>query len=139
VGRTSKFTQSYLLEAQPLSFRDETLVLGFNPACAEHIPLLDNAANRTMLESKIRELGHPNARIKFSVSDSVAARPAVPEAGPSARPTPSPDTSSKGKTPRPVAETQPGVAAMTKEDFKNDPLIRKALEIFKGQIVEVRV
>jgi len=27
---------------------------------------------------------------------------------------------------------------MTKEDFKNDPLIQKALEIFKGQIVDVR-
>ena len=25
-----------------------------------------------------------------------------------------------------------------KETFKNDPLIQKALEIFKGQIVEVR-
>jgi hypothetical protein len=26
----------------------------------------------------------------------------------------------------------------SKDDFKNDPLIKKALEIFKGQIVEVR-
>jgi hypothetical protein len=26
----------------------------------------------------------------------------------------------------------------SKEDFKNDPLIQKALEIFKGTIVEVR-
>jgi hypothetical protein len=26
----------------------------------------------------------------------------------------------------------------SKDDFKNDPLIQKALEIFKGQIVEVR-
>jgi hypothetical protein len=25
-----------------------------------------------------------------------------------------------------------------KDDFKNDPLIQKALEVFKGQIVEVR-
>ena len=26
----------------------------------------------------------------------------------------------------------------SKDDFKNDPLIQKALEMFKGQIVEVR-
>ena len=26
----------------------------------------------------------------------------------------------------------------SKDDFKNDPLIQKALEIFKGQIIEVR-
>jgi hypothetical protein len=28
--------------------------------------------------------------------------------------------------------------AFNKDDFKNDPLIKKALEIFKGTIVEVR-
>ena len=28
--------------------------------------------------------------------------------------------------------------AASKEDFKNDPLIKQALEIFKGQIVEIR-
>jgi len=29
-------------------------------------------------------------------------------------------------------------AKMSVDDFKNDPLIKKALEIFKGTIVEVR-
>jgi hypothetical protein len=29
-------------------------------------------------------------------------------------------------------------AVFNKNDFKNDPLIQKALEIFKGQIIEVR-
>jgi hypothetical protein len=29
-------------------------------------------------------------------------------------------------------------SVLSKEDFKNDPLIKKALEIFKGTIVEVR-
>jgi len=30
------------------------------------------------------------------------------------------------------------VVPFNKDDFKNDPLIQKALEIFKGTIVEVR-
>jgi hypothetical protein len=39
-------------------------------------------------------------------------------------------------TPKPQ---KPAPAAnLTAHDFKNDPLIQKALEIFKGQIVEVR-
>jgi hypothetical protein len=41
----------------------------------------------------------------------------------------------------PVAEpakAAPAPAPFNKDDFKNDPLIQKALEIFKGQIVEVR-
>ena len=27
---------------------------------------------------------------------------------------------------------------LNKEDFQNDPLIKKALELFKGEIIEVR-
>jgi hypothetical protein len=41
---------------------------------------------------------------------------------------PPPVPSAKDKSP----------VAFNKNDFKNDPLIQKALEIFKGQIVEVR-
>ena len=33
---------------------------------------------------------------------------------------------------------EPSGGFLSKEDFKNDPLIKKALEIFKGTIVEVR-
>jgi hypothetical protein len=33
---------------------------------------------------------------------------------------------------------KPAPVSLNKDDFKNDPLIQKALEIFKGQIVEVR-
>jgi hypothetical protein len=37
----------------------------------------------------------------------------------------------------PAAEKKAPVP-FNKDDFKNDPLIQKALEVFKGQIVEVR-
>jgi len=33
---------------------------------------------------------------------------------------------------------KPASTPFNKDEFKNDPLIQKALEIFKGQIVEVR-
>ena len=36
------------------------------------------------------------------------------------------------------AREKPAAVPYSKDDFKNDPLIKKALEIFKGQIVEVR-
>ena len=36
------------------------------------------------------------------------------------------------------AEKKSAPVPFNKETFKNDPLIQKALEIFKGQIVEVR-
>ena len=40
--------------------------------------------------------------------------------------------------PAPSAEKKPAPIVFNKDEFKNDPLIKKALEIFKGTIVEVR-
>ena len=37
-----------------------------------------------------------------------------------------------------TAKTKPAPVSFSKDDFKNDPLIQKALEVFKGTIVEVR-
>jgi hypothetical protein len=39
---------------------------------------------------------------------------------------------------REVPAKEKAPVPFNKNDFKNDPLIQKALEIFKGQIVEVR-
>jgi hypothetical protein len=38
----------------------------------------------------------------------------------------------------PLAKEKPAPVSLNKEDFKKDPLIQKALEIFKGQVVDVR-
>ena len=38
----------------------------------------------------------------------------------------------------PAAEKKPAPMALNKNDFKDDPLIKRALEVFRGQIVEVR-
>jgi hypothetical protein len=38
----------------------------------------------------------------------------------------------------PATKSKPASVSFNKNDFKNDPLIQKALEIFKGQIVDVR-
>ena len=68
-------------------------------------------------------------------SPEAAASPALP----GLKPQPAP----KNLAAPPAAavaptKAKPTAVPVTQEDFKNDPLIRKALEIFKGQIVEVR-
>jgi DNA polymerase-3 subunit gamma/tau len=81
--------------------------------------------------------------VKFIKSESPAKPDAVPvstESPISATPAPSP-TALKPlpKAPPPTeSAAKPGPVPFNKEEFKNDPLIRKALEVFKGQIVDVR-
>ena len=139
VGRVSPFTRSYLVDANPVSFNKSILVIGFDPEFEDHLGLVDNARNHTLLQTKLAELGQPNCQIKFIKSEApvgqVKPAPPVPVV-PVAAPTPA--------VPRPAAATAPAAekksapVPFNKDTFKNDPLIQKALEVFKGQIVEVR-
>jgi len=142
VGRVSAFTRTYLLEAHPVSFNKNLLTIGFDPEFEDHIGLVDVPRNHALLQTKLAELGHPNVQIKFIKAEPPPSwqrpvEPAATEASPT-------QPSNKGSIPTAAvgqstpAKEKPSSVPFSKDDFKNDPLIQKALEIFKGQIVEVR-
>ena len=143
VGRASSFTRSYLLNAHPVSFEKKVFVIGFDPEFADHLGLVDNSRNHTLLATKLAELGHAHALIKF-----IKAETPVGWSQPVTAPTPAPVAAKIAPTvaapksaeaaPAPAGEKKSAPVAFNKDEFKNDPLIKKALEIFKGTIVEVR-
>jgi len=146
VGRVSAFTRSYLLEAHPVSLARNVFTIGFDPEFEEHIALVDVARNHTLLQTKLAELGHPGVQIKFIKAETPAGWQRSTEPAPVAQPASraaAANLSSAAETTvsaPPIAPVKERAApiAFSKDDFKNDPLIQKALEIFKGQIVEVR-
>src|SRR5206468_2705644 len=75
VGRASPFTRTYLLEAHPVSFAKNLFTIGFDPEFEDHLGLVDNARNHTLLQTKLLELGHPNAQIKFVKAEAPARSP----------------------------------------------------------------
>jgi hypothetical protein len=153
VGRASPFTRSHLVEAHPVSLNKNVLTVGYDPEFAEQLSLADNAKTHSILQTKLGEAGLRGVQVKFvqaerppgwmpaasrSSLDGLlpdesreAALPPAARAGSA-----STTVSGAAKKDRPAAPVTP--VALNVEDFKNDPLIRKALEIFKGQIVEVR-
>jgi len=138
VGRASPFTRSYLLEAHPVSFGKNLLIIGFDSEVAEHLELVDNAKSRTLIQTKLSEFGFPDAQVKF-VKDELPAKRVAPAPERVPPPPDGDNPANAGKqTAVPPAIAKSGAGPSDKDDFKNDPLIRKALDIFKGQIVEVR-
>ena len=136
VGRVSPFTRSYLVDANPVSFEKNILTIGFDPEFEDHLGLVDNARNHVLLQTKLAELGHANAQIKFIKTEISTAHP--PQPAKTVSPALAAPKQDKGEPAASVAKAKPASAAFSKDDFKNDPLIQKALEIFKGQIIEVR-
>jgi DNA polymerase-3 subunit gamma/tau len=143
VSRASPFVHAYLVKAHPVSLTKNLLTIGFDPEFADQISLVDNSRNHALFQTKLAELGHPQAQVKFI--EAAAALPSAPVApvvlspsvvanGPAAPAAPAakPVAEAAPSKPKPEPDTS------SKDDFKNDPLIQKALEIFKGQIVEAR-
>ncbi len=145
VGRVSQFTRGYLLEAHPVSLKNKLFIIGFDPEFADHMALVDNAKNHTVLQTKLAELGHPHCQVKFIKAEVPARAEGLPPQ--SVAPAfAKADSATSPPAPAPALKPIPGAAkadkpqpfTFDKESFKNDPLIKKALEVFKGTIVEVR-
>jgi DNA polymerase-3 subunit gamma/tau len=139
VGRASPFTRSYLNEAFPVSLANNVFTIGFDPEFGDKLDLVNNSKTHSILQTKLHELGHPKVQIKFVKQESPGPRtePSIPlreEPTPPPAPTPDQAPSTGGKPRKDKVEA----AAVNAEEFKNDPLIQKALEVFRGRIVEVR-
>jgi hypothetical protein len=145
VGRASPFIRSYLVNARAVSFEKNVFVIGFGPEFEDQMGLVDNARNHTLLQTKLSELGLAHSQIKFIKAESLGPRlaPAVDPTAfkPATKSTPTiaiARSAPTGATPPAPPREKTNPVPFNKEDFKNDPLIQKALEVFKGTIVEVR-
>jgi len=136
VGRASPFARSYLLEAHPVSINQNLLVVGFDPLARDHMALVDTPRTRALIQAKLAELGMKEMALRFVEAEAPAGRkkPAPAAEPPSAPPVADRPARAAKKLPEPEAPR----VSISKEEFKNDPLIKQALEIFRGQIVEVR-
>jgi DNA polymerase-3 subunit gamma/tau len=141
VGRVSQFTRTYLSEAHPVSFEKNLLIIGYDPEFADKIGLVDNSRNHTLIATKLAELGHANAMVKFVQAERpIGYTFTKPAEAASPVPQSAAIPAAVASTPKamPAAEKKAAPIAFNKDEFKNDPLIKRALEVFKGTIVEVR-
>jgi len=131
LGKVTPLAKTYLVGARPLRLEGNVVVIGFDPEFAERREFVDTARNRELLQSKLGEKLRVNVSLKFEVAEDDAEPSAINSA---------PASKAPATTPVKPASNGPATAGAGKnlEEFRNDPLIKKALEVFKGTIVEVR-
>jgi DNA polymerase-3 subunit gamma/tau len=117
LGKINPIVKSYLVGTRPLGMQGNVLVVGFDQEFADRKEFADKPRNIEVLQASLKEKLRMDVALKFEVVRSATPPPAR---APSA----------------PVKGTEPVKKSL--DEFKNDPLIKKALEIFKGTIVEVR-
>lgn len=154
VGRVSAFTRSYLLNAFPVSLANSVFTIGFGPEYADHISLVDNKKNREIIQKQMAELGMGDLHVKVIQAPApvghiqTVAKPSIsppPVSSPVAAEQPAPHLANPpaAEPKKVVTRTEPKAAkpapmVIDQEEFKNDPLIKQALELFKGQWLGVK-
>jgi DNA polymerase-3 subunit gamma/tau len=94
--------------AHVLGIEGRNFLLGFSPHEKSMMEIMGTQANRKFLETLLHEITGKDLSVKLSVQEHLAAR------------NPRPQANESGKSPA--------------GDFKDDPLIKEALEMFKGEI-----
>ena len=122
------FSRAYFQEAFLNSYKDGIVSIGFPEEFAPQMELADTRdINRTLIDA-LSDSGREVRSIKYAVVE----RPKdwVPLlVG---------QTGSNMESNADSASTKIPEGPVDMDEFKNDPLIKKALDVFKGQIVDVR-
>ena len=126
-AKASPFMQAYFQQAHAVSFSGGVFEIGL---AEEHLALVDNQRNQEMLAEQLAALGHPGVQFRFTSEPLPKGSTPAPALEPIDESEPEPGREKKTATTQSVP--------IDPDEFKNDPLIQKALELFRGRIVEVR-
>ena len=142
-GKTSAFLATVLNGAHLSRFNARLLVIGMDPAISSQIALSNTPKNIKAIQAALKEQGFAKISVEFVEEPHPSGKaPAMPELE---EPRPRTRSTSKKRASGPdenQADSDEPIPVqpikLDPEEFRNDPLIQEALEIFKGQIVEVR-
>jgi len=122
------FSRAYFQEAHLQSINEGVAKIGFPEAFAPQMELADTKETNKALMGALSKAGKPIRAVSYMIADRPDGWAPMDIGGSTvAEPESGGDASSK-----------PSEGPVDMEQFKNDPLIKKALEVFKGQIVDVR-
>ena len=124
------FSRAYFQEAFLQSVENGVATIGFPETFAPQMELANTKdINQTLIES-LGKAGHAVERVQHVVAERPADwAPLNLQTGSG-----TPDDAADGAS----DISKPPKGPIDIEEFKNDPLIKQALEVFKGQIVDVR-
>ena len=136
VEAKSPFTHSYLKVAKPLELTGRSLTIGFPPQAKDNIALLEGGKNKAMLLDALSDSGLDGVQLRFVEAAELSEhfeeqKAAAAAAPPREKRSLAQDSAGAGGASGPVEPDAVDLA-----EFRNDPLIKEALEVFKGQIVQ---
>ena len=134
VPSTEGLLRSALLQSRAENWSQGTLTIAHPPDA-----YLDTSRNTATLQAILQRVAGGRVSLRFVASESLATpEPSRPVAASPVPPREIARTVTAEAKPMDVRPKPAAPVLLDKEEFLNDPLIRQALEVFKGRILEVR-
>ena len=137
VSKENPFLHSYLIDGHPLEINGQVITVGYPLSQIDQMEMVDNKKNHLSIEALFDSLGYAGLKIRLIKSDQIQPleKPPLPtetklQAYSS---TEDPKDSNGINDPSHSAPKVP----IDPEEFLNDPLIKQALEVFKGRMLKV--
>ncbi len=125
-GHAAPLLKNYLIDAKPLQVDQDRVVIGFDPEFESGLDNVDVPRNRTVLQKVLGRFLHREVRVTFKIMAPDEALPTdirLPE----------------GHTRSPTAEAElPPDAVTAEQRWARHPAVRKVLELFNGEIIDIR-
>ena len=132
VGQLAPLARSYLVDAKPVEVKDEQVTIGFIPEFAENMEKINFPRNLKAIHKAMEKVLEKPVTVDFMVLDS--ADP-LPHEIPVVKNEPV-DLEEPTAQDRPAEEeTKP---TRTKQEWLKDPAVQKTLEMFNGDIADIR-
>ena len=135
LAKLSPTQRIMLAEGRPVSMTAKRLTIGIS---AEHFGLLDPRRDEPQLTAKLSELGCGDRSVSLVALEPEAAPAAAAGATTPAAAAPNPRPATPAPKPVEAKPAKVTPVQLNREEFLKDPLIQQALEVFKGQLVDVR-
>ncbi len=136
VASRAPMAKSALLDARPLAFSDDTLMIGLDPEFADDMQRLKQARVQRALQIVLKQYLErmPSTKFRLMSEQERAAMAPRPVTEPPGNDAPATAAPPPPETATPQSSRSPAAMAAWQEE----PLVRDTLEIFQGTIIEVR-
>ncbi|MBU0678315.1 MAG: DNA polymerase III subunit gamma/tau [Verrucomicrobia bacterium] len=130
VGQLAPLAKGYLIDAKPVRVADSVVTLGFDPEFAANVEKIDHSRNRKAIEKVLSDLLHGKVKVAFQVLDAKSTLPGDMIIAKAAEETQPGELSTDPEEKRSILEA--------KRHWQKNETVRKTLEMFNGDIEDIR-
>ncbi|MBP7830762.1 MAG: DNA polymerase III subunit gamma/tau [Kiritimatiellae bacterium] len=130
ISRLAPLAKSYLLDAKPVEVRRDRVVVGFDPEFAGNKEKIEFPRNLKAVNKVVGEFLKREVTVEFRVLDAKSTVPGDIKVQRIAEPPPMPAAAEP--------EGKPRARSRSTQEWVQNPAVKKTLELFNGDIVDVR-